>query len=550
MNRGVRTVRTVKSDGADAFHVVELEGGGFVVAAADDGIEPVVAFSETGSLVEDRRNPLWVLLNRDLPARAKARREGARPPSGSAALRGRGGRRHVRKEPSAEWGELLADDSTRSAIVATAGQPSVADVRVPALVRSTWDQSAVNSRPCYNYFTPNNYVCGCVATAAAQVMRYHGFPTGAVEAQTKSCSVDGVAVTKTMMGGTYDWNSMPLTPTSAITEAQRQAIGRLCYDIGVAARMDWSVNGSGAVDAVLAPSLSSIFGFASAKCELADEITDAQFEDAIYANLDAGFPVLLGIQTDDLSGHEVIADGYGLSGDTIYTHLNMGWSGSYNVWYALPEVSAGYNRFTAVGGLIYNLFPTTTGELVTGRALDAEGLPVAGASVTCSATYRSGWSQKTEQLEDRTNERGIFALCVPSGSSCSILVSAPGRLDVSIRVTVGTSRSTTFRESDLTYTSGSGSIGNRWGNDVVLKKAYWTEEPEWADYTQVTLSAGASVETRHRGVLTKAGYRYAWGRNGVAATDWIVGDGTPCELDPPAGEGWELMVKDDEEVVR
>ena len=45
----------------------------------------------------------------------------------------------------------------------------------------------------------------------------------------------------------------------------------------------------------------------------------------IYANLDAGYPVCLGIR-GSAGGHAIVADGYGYYNGSIYTHLNLGWS--------------------------------------------------------------------------------------------------------------------------------------------------------------------------------------------------------------------------------
>lgn len=323
MNRPVKDVRTIRAEGEDAFYVVDLEGGGFVVAAADDRVEPIVAFADEGTLVEDPKNPLWALLNLDMPQRMKAHRGGKIARREPSKWRGRGRRRHWR-EPSVEWRELMADDDIQMQSVAQVS--SVSDVRVDALLKSTWSQSTVGSKTCYNYYTPNGYVCGCVATAGAQLMRYHQFPTASVTPVTKSCWIDDVATERTMMGGAYDWANMPLNPSSP-AEAQRQAIGKLCYDVGVSTRMDWTSSGSGACPAVLAESFVSVFGYANAKCELSGSMSSEKTEDAIYANLDAGFPVLLGIHASN-GGHEIVADGYGLYNDVIYTHLNLGWSGS------------------------------------------------------------------------------------------------------------------------------------------------------------------------------------------------------------------------------
>ena len=48
---------------------------------------------------------------------------------------------------------------------------SIDDVRVAPLVQTSWGQGQVGGQNCYNAMTPNNYSCGCVPTAAGQLMR-------------------------------------------------------------------------------------------------------------------------------------------------------------------------------------------------------------------------------------------------------------------------------------------------------------------------------------------------------------------------------------------
>jgi len=79
LGKTVRSARTFSdSDGNSLFHVVRFREGGFAVAAADDGILPIIAFSDGDDLVVDERNPLWVMLNRDLPQRLAMAKKAAR----------------------------------------------------------------------------------------------------------------------------------------------------------------------------------------------------------------------------------------------------------------------------------------------------------------------------------------------------------------------------------------------------------------------------------------------------------------------------------------
>ena len=72
----------------------------------------------------------------------------------------------------------------------------------------------------------------------------------------------------------------------------------------------------------------------------------------------------------------------------------------------------------------------------------------------------------------------------------------------------------------------------------------WTEEPVWTTATRITLVGENQTGEQYRGFLTKKGREYAWGKDGVAATEWRKGDGTPCDLKKPNEEDvWELMVR-------
>jgi hypothetical protein len=153
----------------------------------------------------------------------------------------------------------------------------------------------------------------------------------------------------------------------------------------------------------------------------------------INPNLDAGFPVILGIQGPD-GRHTVLADGYGYQYSTPYHHLNMGLSESDDIWYNLPSVDSSV-PFNTIVNCIYNVFPNRTGEIISGRVLN-RGWPVPNAEVrtvieraSCSATGRPGGMCliSTEEISDITDENGIFALVgIPSNYACTIAVQAIG----------------------------------------------------------------------------------------------------------------------------
>src|SRR3984957_7610105 len=57
------------ANGIALYHVVHLAPSGFVIVAADDQIEPIVAFGAKGAFNPSEKNALSALANKDLPAR-------------------------------------------------------------------------------------------------------------------------------------------------------------------------------------------------------------------------------------------------------------------------------------------------------------------------------------------------------------------------------------------------------------------------------------------------------------------------------------------------
>ena len=319
-------VRTCAPQVGATFHVVKLKGGGFVVMSSDTTREPVVAFSSGGDFVESDDNPLWVLLKNDLALRIG---EDVAPSRNLRLLKATmGGSSGSGNE--AKWNRLLG--KSVGILRATQGVSSVSDVRVAPLVQSKWNQEDVAGRPCYNYYTPSHYACGCVATVGAQIMRYFEWPaatTSVAQFTNPSCEVDNVKKSLTAQGGFYDWSLMPLVPNSSITEAERQAIGKLASDIGICVGMNYRSGGSSSGGYMLAEAFTSRYGYANAFAAEWGENVDVSGTDdmknALLSNFDAGLPVAVALSGG--GGHEVVGDGYGYSGDTLYLHFNMGWGG-------------------------------------------------------------------------------------------------------------------------------------------------------------------------------------------------------------------------------
>ena len=486
----VLSAKTFSDDSGNAlFHVVRFKEGGFAVASADDGVEPVIAFSDEDDLVADARNPLWVMLNRDLPQRRTIAKQ-------QAALR------HLQMLPDADahgaqWQSLFSSGGGNT----TLGVSSVSDVRVSPFLTTTWSQQTAYGGACYNYYTPPysagtsaNYPCGCVATAGSQLMRYHQYPATSVTPGTYTIWVDSVSSNAAMMGGAYAWSDMVVNPAaSSTTLAQRQAIGKLTYDVGVACYMSYASGGSGAYDCNLVDALKTRFGYANSIIMMNQSSgVSSYLANAALSNLDAKYPVIFGISGSG-EGHEIVGDGYGYSSGTLYVHLNLGWGGDQNAWYNLPTIDTAYYTFTLLGSIVFNVFPTSTVEVVSGRVLDSSGSPVSGATVV--ATNQSSSAGISAVTSDAN---GIYALLVPEPPSSGPqrtptyqITASLGNRRATASTTVKASKSTTYSYTPSTggssYSPGTGAVGNSWGNNLTLS------DPVPSAPAGVTASDGAST---------------------------------------------------------
>ena len=449
----VTGVRTVSEGGTPIFHVVRMAGGGVVVMSAESGVTPVIAFLEEDDIKEVSGNPLWDILNADMAQRTARER----------ALRGAGGTRS-RASAEAAWAELLGEKGNATLMgTGIFSASAISDLRVPALLASSWSQGDGAA----NYYTPpyapgdsTNYLCGCVALAGAQIARFWQFPTEPRPQTNLTCYVSGGASNCTTMGGLYDWANMP-DIFSSLTASQKQAVGRLCYDFGVATQMNWGPSESGTISLFIAEAFRDVFGYANAIAyswqPAGGAVSDDIIEKAVLANLDAGSPVALGIK-----GHAVVADGYGYQSGTLYTHVNFGWGGLATAWYNLPTIESVFPSYssTVLDQLIFNIFPTDTGDLLTGRVLDGTGNPVAGAAVTATSGVAT--------VTGTTNERGIYALHVAGGREWTVSAargaesgSRPAYVASSFSA-IAVRTATTASVHDL------GFVGNVWGNDITL----------------------------------------------------------------------------------
>lgn len=454
------------SNGAPLYHVVYLAPSGYVVVAGEDQIDPILAFVKQGRFSPGPTQPLATLVSRDASARVKRAR----------AIQGKSSR----AEPSPRWQRLnqsaAAVQSTAVTVQANVqpkaqpnviGSSQISDLRVAPFIQSEWSQTLAfgSGVACFNYFIPpyapgtaTNYGAGCVAVAMGQLLYYYRYPSVGVGTGAFEISVDKTNMMRNLrggdgFGGPYNWANMPAVPSNP-TLAQCQELGSLLYDAGVASHTAYTADSVSAGMADAKTALLNTFKYKNAiVAEAASLNVGVDLMSMVNPNLDARHPVIFQID-DGKSGYVIVCDGYGYSLGTLYHHINVGWGGIDDGWYQLPIFDLlGSETYLNISACLFNVFTNSSGEIISGRVLDTNGVPVVGATVTAIRPAGDVYTAVTDS-------HGVYALdSVPSGSVFTLTATNTDYFASTLVCTNGTS---------LDYAS---TCGNLWGVDLVITPA-------------------------------------------------------------------------------
>jgi len=322
---------TITKNSYTVYYVFNITSGGFVMVSADDAVTPILGYSYEGYYSDKNHSPefdYWMGTYEDQIVQAIA--------TGYIAS----------TTTNAEWSRLAKNSSEFSPVK---GAKDVAP-----FCNSTWDQGN-----CYNDLCPadatssagNGIVwAGCVATSMAQVMYYYRYPTTGQGSHSYSSSYGTLSVN--CGATTYDWNAMTNSCVGS-----NNAIATLIYHAGVTVNMGYSPTGSGAQMFDAASSLTSYFKYASAIDVSKWGYTDAQWETLLKTDLDLNRPLIYSGSGSN-GGHAWVCDGYQ---GTNYFHFNWGWSGAYNGYFYLNNLSVAGDDFTSNQDVIHNIYPPASG---------------------------------------------------------------------------------------------------------------------------------------------------------------------------------------------
>lgn len=314
---------TAARDGAYAFN--NADGGFIVVSAESDDVAPLLGYSANGRIDAENMAPAmkW-------------------------------------------WLDLLAVSPRRVTVTSRASR-----AEIKPMLKTEWGQD----KP-YNQLCPKQSLkltpTGCMATAAAQIMKYWNYPAKGTGSVTYTWNDGKKDLSFDFDKTPFEWDLMLdnyTAPGVNATKEQINAVATLMYGVGCAFRMQYNYAGSGADDFVSAAGLINNLNYDKSLIvanrdtyELDEWIT------LIYDELAKGHPILY-TGTGAVGGHAFVCDGYLGSGNAEMFHINWGWDGMSDGYFQLNALSpdllgtgGGGGDFNYVQSAFINMMPARPGS--------------------------------------------------------------------------------------------------------------------------------------------------------------------------------------------
>ncbi len=305
------------------FYVFSPEGAaGFVIVSGDDRVLPVLGYSVTQPYeLEEKRQPeafrKWMEFYRH-----QIRQVIQQDLEGDEQI-------------ETAWTNYLENVQERNLL------------SVDPLVSTIWDQPFPYNALCpQDPNTGQRAVVGCVATAMAQIMRYHAHPAQGTGFHSYNHPQFGT-ISANFGATTYNWSNMPNSISNF-----NEPIALLSFHCGVSIEMGYGVQVSGVSSlSGVASALRNYFSYSNTTQFVErDQYSDANWIQTMKSELDNSRPVeYAGIGQG--GGHAWVMDGY----DGDFFHMNWGWSGFQDGYFTLNNLNpqtggtgagnSGYNNF-------------------------------------------------------------------------------------------------------------------------------------------------------------------------------------------------------------
>lgn len=282
--------------------------------------------------------------------------------------------------------------------------PKLTATSVAPMLTANFNQG----KPYNNLVTTYNgsrCLTGCSCVALCQVMHCWKYPTVNVPSvRAYTTRTLGISVPE-LPSDRFHWNYIKDSYNGSYTADEAYSVAKLMRYAGQAMEMDYSPSGSGAAVFQIRDA-AVLFGYDhNAKVLYKDtgNYTDTQWATLIQTELSAGRPIVyagFSASNGSLDGHAFNIDGYNASKNTY--HVNWGWGGSGNGYFALNAFNVSNYHFNDMQQMIVGLKPQNPEVVVTPASLSFS----AKAGETKTATFKVKGYALTGNLTVKVNNGG------------------------------------------------------------------------------------------------------------------------------------------------
>lgn len=297
----LRLAQTVKGKNANPMFYIfsRRENGGYVIAGADDRLEPILGYSDSGTFtsIDELPEPVRYLLS----------------------------------TYEASYNQLGDDDAPMPE-----SEGKERD-EIEPLLEAWWGQDAPFNNDCPvigGFHAP----VGCVGLANAMVMYFHKYPEKGVGSVSYTAS--GNTISYNFEEHIFDYDLMLPYYTNIIDDEEtlesQKAVADFCF--AAAAALESKFTSTGTAASLSYSTFSNRFQYPTDGLGLLsrDYFTIEEWEDVVYEELSNGRPVVYGGKNGSL-GHAFVIDGYK---DGLF-NINWGWFGDSDGYFKLTSLRPG-----------------------------------------------------------------------------------------------------------------------------------------------------------------------------------------------------------------
>ena len=315
-------------------YIVKLEPTGYLIISADDDLPSILSYSQNSGidLSLDKNNGFRQLLKNDL----KAGKEviGDKKSKTIQEFKQKNKQRWKKNIQAAESTDLSSSDEQPSAY----DMPLSSAIVVDEMLQTRWNQNnhyneLVPESNAVSSYYDGHVPTGCLATAFAQLMKYHNWPwfgRGTHSYTDNSGSIQGSHLAD--FSDIYEWANMqnsydlPEEPAIAV-----EAVSNLMYEVGIGSEMDYEPDGSSAYYLMHGRLAANFYynrgDYVTGTTDIINTLVDemASYAPAVVSN----------------SSHAMVVDGHSTESSDNYFHVNYGWGGTNDGWYLINSIPGG-----------------------------------------------------------------------------------------------------------------------------------------------------------------------------------------------------------------